>query len=41
MSKLSLASTVSDLFFTKPNYERNIADIKNIYLQQLTSILTP
>ena len=41
MSKLSLASTVSDLFFTKPNYERNIADIKKIYLQQLTSILTP
>lgn len=41
MSKLSLASTVSDLFFTKPNYERNITDIKNIYLQQLTSILTP
>ena len=41
MSKLSLASTVSDLFFTNPNYERNIADIKNIYLQQLTSILTP
>ena len=41
MSKLSLDSTVSDLFFTKPNYERNIADIKNIYLQQLTSILTP
>ena len=41
MSKLSLDSTVSDLFFTKPNYERNIADIKKIYLQQLTSILTP
>ena len=30
MSKLVINSTVSDLFFTKSNYERNISDIKNI-----------
>ncbi len=41
MSKLVINSTVSDLFFTKSNYERNISDIKNIYTNQLVSILTP
>lgn len=41
MSKIILSSTVSDLFFTKPYYERNITDIKEIYLNQLTRILTP
>lgn len=41
MSKLVINSTVSDLFFAKSNYERNISDIKNIYTNQLVSILTP
>lgn len=41
MSKITLTTTVSDLFFSKPNYERNITDIKNIYLSQLAKILTP
>lgn len=40
MSKLN-SITVSDLFFTKPSYERNISDIKNIYFNQLIRILTP
>lgn len=41
MSKIALTTTISDLFFSKPNYERNITDIKNIYLSQLVKILTP
>lgn len=41
MSKINLSSTVSELFFTKPYYERNITDIKDIYLNHLVRILTP
>ena len=41
MSKINLSSTVSELFFTKPNYERNITDIKDIYLNHLVRLLSP